>query len=174
MSFFSQLKDEINDRNIDKSKLPPLSGEPEQADEQPEQAAAQPETDPEYPVHPDYIALKPKYTERQLWRMPAIRFYMAIIGFCIGMVVFGVVNQVFALGMTRASVGWYQLFGAAIGFLFSREYLEPRWKIPFSQGTPEQKEAAAEAYIAEMDALDAHIRDLRKMRGVEEEDSSDS
>ncbi|MGM9630786.1 hypothetical protein [Butyricicoccus sp.] len=176
MSFFSQLKDEVNDRNIDKSKIHPVSDEPEEAEAQPE-PVKEPETDPEYPEHPDYIALKPNFTERQLWRMPAIRFYMAIIGFCAGMVVFGVINQVFALGMTKGAVGWYQLFGAAIGFMFSREYLEPHWKIPFSQGTPEQKKAAAEAYVAEINALDEHIHELRKMRGIEddeEENSADS
>ena len=173
MSFFNQLKDEINDRNIDKSKIHPVSDEPEETEVQPE-PVKDPETDPDYPVHPDYIALKPNFTERQLWRMPAIRFYMAIIGFCAGMVVFGVINQVFALGMTKGSVGWYQLFGTAIGFLFSREYLEPHWKIPFAQGTPEQKKAAAEAYVAEMDALDEHIKELRRMRGVEENEEDNS
>ena len=173
MSFFCQLKDEVNVRNIDKSKIHPVCDEPDDAAAQPE-PIQEPEIDPDYPEHPDYIALKPNFTERQLWRMPAIRFYMAIIGFCIGMIAFGIINWGFDLGMTTGAVGWYQLFGAAIGFLFSREYLEPRWKIPFSQGTPEQKKAAAEAYVAEMNSLDAHIHELRKMRGVEDDEANSS
>lgn len=167
MSFFSQLKDELNDKNIDKSKIHVVE---EEAEVEETSAPQEPEEDPEYPEHPDYIALRPNLTERQLWRMPAIRFYLAIIGFCIGMVVFGVINQLFSLGMTRGAVGWYQIFGAAIGFLFSREYLEPRLRIPFSQGTPEQRKKAAETYVAQMRALDEHIHELRKMRGVEDDE----
>ncbi len=167
MSFFSQLKDELNDKNIDKSKIHVVE---EELEEEETAAPQEPEEDPEYPEHPDYIALRPNLTERQLWRMPAIRFYLAIIGFCIGMVVFGVINQLFSLGMTRGAVGWYQIFGAAIGFLFSREYLEPRLRIPFSKGTPEQKKKAAETYVAQMRALDEHIHELRKMRGVEDDE----
>lgn len=167
MSFFSQLKDELNDKNIDKSKIHVVE---EELEEEATAAPQEPEEDPEYPEHPDYIALRPNLTERQLWRMPAIRFYLAIIGFCIGMVVFGVINQLFSLGMTRGAVGWYQIFGAAIGFLFSREYLEPRLRIPFSKGTPEQKKKAAETYVAQMRALDEHIHELRKMRGVEDDE----
>lgn len=167
MSFFSQLKDELNDKNIDKSKIHVVE---EELEEEETAAPQEPEEDPEYPEHPDYIALRPNLTERQLWRMPAIRFYLAIIGFCIGMVVFGVINQLFSLGMTRGAVGWYQIFGAAIGFLFSREYLEPRLRIPFSKGTPEQRKKAAETYVAQMRALDEHIHELRKMRGVEDDE----
>ena len=177
MSFFQQLKDEVNDRNIDKEKIKQLDKtfyEEEKKAEQAKTAAAQPEMtdDPDYPVHPPYISLKPQLTEVQLWRLPAIRFYCTILFFCFGMILFGVINQVFALGMDKGAVGWYQLIGGAIGFLFSREILEPRLKIPFSQGTPEQKKKAAEAYQKQMDALDEQIGEFRKRRGAESDDSA--
>lgn len=175
MSFFGQLKDELNDRNIDEDTLKKLTSEMEESESDQAEAPQEPEIDPEYPEHPDYIALKPNLTERQLWHMPAIRFYMTIIFFCLGMILYGIINQVFDLGLTKGAVGWYQIFGAAIGFLFSREYLEPHWKIPFSKGTPEQKKAAADAYVAEMRALDAHIENLHNMHDKQDKtDSSDS
>lgn len=170
MSFFSQLRDEVNDRNIDKEKMAKLTKDLSEDKPQEEEQTQQPETDPEYPEHPEYIALKPRFTEVQLWRMPAIRFYCTIIFFCLGMIVYGVVNQVFDLGLTKGAVGWYQIFGGAIGFLFSREYLEPHWRIPFDKGTPEQKKKAVEEYLAQMDALDAHIQELRHRRGSDQDD----
>lgn len=174
MSFFRQLKDEVNDRNIDKEKMESLTKDLDDSELEAEDAAAaepEMEEDPEYPVHPPYISLKPQLTEVQLWRLPAIRFYCTILFFCFGMILYGIINQVFGLGMDKGAVGWYQLIGGAIGFLFSREFLEPRLKIPFSQGTPEQKKQAAEAYIEQMNALDEHISDLRKRRGVQSEES---
>lgn len=174
MSFFSQLKDEVNDKNIDKAKLKDLTKTIR------EEPAAQTETtpnkqhvqeDPEYPDHPDYIALKPRMTELKLWNMPAIRFYLTLIFFCVGMILYGIVNQVFALGMTKGAVGWWQILGAAAGFLLSREYVEPHLRIPFSKGTPEQKKKAVEQYLAEMEALDDHMQKLRKMQGVEPSDA---
>lgn len=163
MSFFKQLRDEVHDRNIEMPdvQVESTACEPEHAE---------PEVDPEYPEHPDYIALRPNLTERMLWKMPAIRFYSTIICFAIGMVLFGIVNTVLGLDMTKGAVGWYQIFGGAAGFLLSKEIFEPRLRIPFSAGTPEQKKAAAEAYVAEIHALDAHIAELRKMRGVSDSD----
>ncbi|MDO5784114.1 MAG: hypothetical protein Q4P20_03510 [Eubacteriales bacterium] len=172
MSFFRQLRDEVNDRNIDKEKMKKLTKELDESELEAEEAAAanpEIEEDPEYPAHPPYISLKPQLTEVQLWRLPAVRFYCTILFFCFGMILYGIINQVFGLGMDKGAVGWYQLIGAAIGFLLSREVIEPRLKIPFSQGTPEQKKKAAEAYIKQMDALDEHINELRKRRGVEPE-----
>ena len=66
MSFFSQLKDEMQDKNIDKSKLRDLTADlPEQPapSTDPEQTQTkQLDIDPDFPDHPDYIALKPKLT----------------------------------------------------------------------------------------------------------------
>lgn len=142
MSFFSQLKDEVNDKNIDKAKLKELTKtireDPAEKPEAPQKKKTVQE-DPEYPDHPDYIALKPRMTEVKLWNMPAIRFYLTLIFFCAGMILYGIINQVFALGMTKGAVGWWQLIGGAAGFLLSREYVEPHLRIPFSKGTPEQK-----------------------------------
>lgn len=176
MSFFRQLKDEVNDRNIDKEKMKNLTRDLTEAElEAGEPAATQPEVeeDPDYPEHPPYISLKPQLTEVQLWRLPAIRFYCTILFFCFGMILYGIINQVFGLGMDKGAVGWYQLIGAAIGFLISREIIEPRLKIPFSQGTPEQKKKAAEAYVKQMDALDEHIHELRKRRGADLDQTDD-
>lgn len=173
MSFFSQLKDEMHDKNIDKTKLRDLTAdlpEPSASASEPEQAQAkQPEIDPDFPDHPDYIALKPKLTEVTLWNMPALRFYLTLIFFCIGMIAYGVINQVFDLGMTKGAVGWWQIIGAAAGFFISREYAEPHLRIPFAKGTYEQKKKAVDAYLAEMDALDKHIETLHKMQGVSQE-----
>lgn len=174
MSFFSQLKDEVNDKNIDKAKLKELTKTIR------EEPAAEPETvqkkqavqeDPEYPDHPDYIALKPRMTEVKLWNMPAIRFYLTLIFFCLGMILYGIINQVLDLGMTKGAVGWWQIIGAAIGFFLSREYVEPHLRIPFSKGTPEQKKKAVEQYLAEVEALDDHIGKLRKLQGVEQSEA---
>ena len=174
MSFFSQLKDEVNDKNIDKAKLKELTKtireEPAEQAEAPQKKKSVQE-DPEYPDHPDYIALKPRMTEVKLWNMPAIRFYLTLIFFCVGMILFGIINQVFALGMTKGAVGWWQLLGGAAGFLFSREYVEPRLRIPFSKGTPEQKKKAVEQYLAEIEALDDHIEKLRNLQGVEQSEA---
>lgn len=178
MSFFSQLKDELNDNNIDKAKLKELTKHI------PEEAAGEDSTkkdsgkkiredDPDYPDHPDYIALKPRMTEVKLWNMPAIRFYLTLIFFCIGMILFGVINELFGFGMTKGAVGWWQIIGAAIGFFLSREYVEPHLRIPFSKGTPEQKKKAVEAYLAEVEALDKHIEDLRKMQGVKKAEDTE-
>lgn len=83
MSFFSQLKDEMHDKNIDKTKLRDLTADlPESSASacEPEQTQTkQPEIDPDFPDHPDYIALKPKLTEVTLWNMPALRFYLTLI-----------------------------------------------------------------------------------------------
>lgn len=171
MSFFSQLKDEVNDKNIDKAKLKDLTKTIREEPAAQEEAALkqQPvqQEDPEYPDHPDYIALKPRMTELKLWNMPAIRFYLTLIFFCVGMILYGIINQVFALGMTKGAVGWWQILGAAAGFMLSREYVEPHLRIPFSKGTPEQKKKAVEQYLAEMEALDDHMEKLRKMQGVQ-------
>lgn len=172
MSFFSQLNDELHDKNIDKAKLKELTkhipDEPSPEEQTPTKTTKSiPDEDPEYPNHPDYIALKPRFTEVKLWNMPAIRFYLTLLFFCFGMILFGIINQVFAFGMTKGAVGWWQIIGAAIGFFFSREYVEPRLRIPFSKGTPEQKKKAVEAYLAEIAALDDHIENLRKLQGVE-------
>lgn len=171
MSFFSQLKDEVNDKNIDKAKLKELTKTiQEEPAEKPESVKKKVEKDPEYPDHPDYIALKPRMTEVKLWNMPAIRFYLTLIFFCIGMILFGIINQLFGLGMTKGAVGWWQIIGAAIGFFLSREYVEPRLRIPFSKGTPEQKKKAVESYLAEVEALDKHIENLQRLQGVERPD----
>ena len=85
------------------------------------------------------------------------------------MIAYGIINQVFDLGMTKGAVGWWQIIGAAAGFLFSREYAEPHLRIPFSKGTYEQKKKAVDAYLAEMEALDKHIENLQKMQGVAKE-----
>lgn len=89
--------------------------------------------------------------------------------FCIGMIAYGIINQVFDLGMTKGAVGWWQIIGAAAGFFISREYAEPRLRIPFAKGTYEQKKKAVDSYLAEMDALDKHIETLHKMQGVSQE-----
>ncbi len=173
MSFFSQLKDEMHDKNIDKTKLRDLTADlPESVASacEPEQAQAkQPEVDPDFPDHPDYIALRPKLTEVTLWNMPALRFYLTLIFFCIGMIAYGIINQVFDLGMTKGAVGWWQIIGAAAGFFISREYAEPRLRIPFAKGSYEQKKKAVATYLAEIDALDKHIETLHKMQGVSQE-----
>lgn len=169
MSFFNQLKDEVNDKNIDKAKLKELTKtirEEPKAETVSKKKTVQ--NDPEYPDHPDYIALKPRMTEVRLWNMPAIRFYLTLIFFCLGMILFGIINQVFALGMTKGAVGWWQIIGGAIGFMISREYVEPHLRIPFSKGTPEQKKKAVEQYLTEIDALDDHIENLRNMQGVQQ------
>ena len=85
------------------------------------------------------------------------------------MIAYGIINQVFDLGMTKGAVGWWQIIGAAAGFLFSREYAEPHLRIPFSKGTYEQKKKAVDAYLAEMEALDKHIENLQNMQGVAKE-----
>ena len=173
MSFFSQLKDEMHDKNIDKTKLHDLTADlPEQQVQGPDVQPAQPkqpDVDPDFPDPPDYIALKPRLTEVTLWNMPALRFYLTLIFFCAGMIAYGIINQVFDLGMTKGAVGWWQIIGAAAGFLFSREYAEPHLRIPFSKGTYEQKKKAVDAYLAEMKALDKHIENLQKMQGVAKE-----
>ena len=174
MSFFSQLKDEVNDKNIDKAKLKELTKTiREEPAEEPEtvQKKQAVQEDPEYPDHPDYIALKPRMTEVKLWNMPAIRFYLTLIFFCLGMILDGIINQVLDLGMTKGAVGWWQIIGAAIGFFLSREYVEPHLRIPFSKGTPEQKKKAVEQYLAEVEALDDHIEKLRKLQGVEQSEA---
>ena len=123
MSFFSQLKDEMHDKNIDKTKLHDLTADlPEQQVQGPDVQPAQPkqpDVDPDFPDHPDYIALKPRLTEVTLWNMPALRFYLTLIFFCAGMIAYGIINQVFDLGMTKGAVGWWQIIGAAAGFLLS-------------------------------------------------------
>lgn len=162
MGFFNQFMDEVHDRNIDNE---PLQTEVSKDPSEPEVQDTS-DVDTEYPEHPDYIALRPNLTEHQLWKMPAIRFYSTIICFGIGMVTFGIVNAIFNLGLNVGAVGWYQILGGAVGFIVSREVLEPRMKIPFSAGTPEQKKAAADAYVKEMRALDDHIQELRNMRGA--------
>lgn len=175
MSFWSDLVDEVNDRNIDKSKIPEEhkkravmpeeSEEFEEAVSAAQEPIAEPEPvpdDPDFPDHPDYIALKPQWTERQLWRMPAIRFYLTIIFFCLGMIAFGIVNGVFALGLQRGAVGWWQIFGGVIGFVGSREVVEPRMRIPFANGTYEQKKQATEAYLAEIKKMDEALEELAK------------
>ncbi len=195
MSFFKNLVDEMNDRNIDTSKLPKKAAISEKIDmddptklteksmkdtenfdtpepEQPEQP--QEEIDPDFPDHPDYIALKPHLTERELWRMPAIRFYSTIICFCLGMILYGIINGVLDLGMTKGAVGWYQIFGAAIGFMLSREVLEPRLRIPFAKGTYEQKKAATDAYLARIAALDQQIETLHKMQDASNTDTKNN
>lgn len=110
MSFFSQLKDEMHDKNIDKTKLHDLTADlPEQQVQGPDVQPAQPkqpDVDPDFPDHPDYIALKPRLTEVTLWNMPALRFYLTLIFFCAGMIAYGIINQVFDLGMTKGAVGW--------------------------------------------------------------------
>ncbi len=180
MSFFSQLMDEVHDRNIAEPETEKEPAEEEtnaesaeyaetQAEPEPEVEEAE-EVDPEYPDHPDYIALRPNLTERTLWRLPALRFYCTLVCFGIGMVLFGIINVGLGLDMTKGAVGWYQLFGAAIGFLISREVLEPRLKIPFSAGTPEQKQKAVDAYLAEIKALDEQIEAVRKMNGTSDSD----
>ena len=175
MSFWTDLVDEVNDRNIDKSKIPGekqkktvVTEQPDFSEETvslPEEPIAEPEAvpdDPDFPEHPDYIALKPQWTERQLWRMPAIRFYLTIIFFCLGMIAFGIVNSVFALGLQRGAVGWWQIFGGVIGFVGSREIVEPRMRIPFANGTYEQKKQATEAYLAEIKKMDEALEELAK------------
>lgn len=195
MSFFKNLMDEMNDRNIDTSKLPKKAVISEKIDmddptklteesiqnaeasdtpvpEQPEQTEPpQQAIDPDFPDHPDYIALKPHLTERELWRMPAIRFYSTIIFFCLGMILYGIINGVLDLGMTKGAVGWYQIFGAAIGFMLSREVFEPRLRIPFANGTYEQKKAATDAYLARIAALDQQIETLHNMQDASNTDA---
>ena len=165
MSFFSQLKDEMHDKNIDKTKLHDLTADlPEQQVQGPDVQPAQPkqpDVDPDFPDHPDYIALKPRLTEVTLWNMPALRFYLTLIFFCAGMIAYGIINQVFDLGMTKGAVGWWQIIGAAAGFLFSREYAEPHLRIPFSKGTYEQKKKAVDAYLAEMTSTSKTCRRCR-------------
>lgn len=180
MNFWSDLVDEVNDRNIDKSKIPGSSkkkpviteemaeeilaaSSSEQKAEAEYTAPIQEESDdPDFPDHPDYIALKPQWTERELWRMPAIRFYLTILCFCAGMILFGIFNSVSGMNLPRGTVGWWQIFGGAIGFLGSREIIEPRMRIPFSAGTYEQKKEATERYLAEIKEMDKMLDELSK------------
>lgn len=88
---------------------------------------------------PDRIPLNPNLTEEQRFKMPAIRFYCMILGFCLGMILFSALR--IALKLT-ISVHWtfvVELIVAALGWALSKYVIEPKMYIPYEEGTAEEK-----------------------------------
>ena len=88
---------------------------------------------------PDRIPLNPKLTEEQRFKMPAIRFYCMILGFCLGMILFSALRIALKLTM---SVHWtfvVELIVAALGWALSKYVIEPKMYIPYEEGTAEEK-----------------------------------
>lgn len=112
---------------------------------------------------PEKIPLRPSMTESKRFTMPAIRFWMTAIGFCIGMVV---VNAVAVLG-NSASVSdavkfAVEILAGAAGYFLASKVLEPRWYIPFDSATDEQQRAELER-LSSMEEL--QVAEMKRRYG---------
>ncbi|MDO5547549.1 MAG: hypothetical protein Q4F79_03595 [Eubacteriales bacterium] len=131
---------------------------------------------------PDRIPLNPNLTEEQRFKMPALRFYCMILGFCLGMILFSLLRM--ALHLT-ISVHWtfvVEILVAAVGWALSKYVFEPKLYIPYEDATAEEKldemnrlQRKQDEEEAEMKRLlgDQYLSELRKMEEQEAREAAE-
>jgi hypothetical protein len=129
---------------------------------------------------PDRIPLNPNLTEEQRFKMPALRFYCMILGFCMGMIVFSLIRM--ALQLT-ISVHWTfvaELILAAAGWALSKYVIEPKMYIPYEDATAEEKLDEMNRLQKKQDEEEAEMKELlgdqylSKLHEVEEREKAES